>query len=143
VFDQIQQGTGLPLISIVDATRQHAVQLGVGKLGLLGTKFTMESDFYPRAFNEARIELAVPGPEEIDYIQEKLFTEIEFGIIKESTKKGLLSIIDKMEGDERIEGVILGCTELPLILKPDDLRLHHIDTTAIHIARIVERCRDE
>ena len=143
VFDQVRRGTALPLLSIVDAARDHTVQLGVNNLCLLGTKFTMESDFYQKAFREAGIRVVVPNPEEIDYIQEKLFSEIEFGVVKDSTKDRFVSIIDRIEADQNIEGVILGCTELPLLLKPEDISLRYIDTTAIHIANIVERCRDK
>ncbi|MCK5007758.1 MAG: amino acid racemase [Spirochaetia bacterium] len=143
VFDQVQQDTALPLLNIVDAARDHAVQLGVKTLCLLGTKFTMESDFYQKAFHEAGLHVVVPKLEEIDYVQEKLFSEIEFGVIKDSTKDRFISIIDRITADQNIEGVILGCTELPLLLKPEDISLHYIDTTAIHIAKIVERCREE
>jgi len=143
VFDQVQQSTSLPLLSIVDAARDHAVQLGVKTLCLVGTKFTMESDFYQNAFHQTGLRAVVPNPEEIDYIQEKLFSEIEFGVIKDSTRDRFISIIDRIEGEQKIEGVILGCTELPLLLKPEDIKLHYIDTTAIHIAAIVERSREE
>jgi aspartate racemase len=143
VFDQIQKGTSLPLLSIVEATRDYAVQLGAKKLGLLGTKSTMESDFYQKAFHGAGLRVVVPNPEEIDYIQEKLFSEIEFGVIKASTKERFVSIIDRIAADQNIEAVILGCTELPLLLKPEDIKPQYIDTTAIHIAKIVERCRDK
>jgi aspartate racemase len=141
VFDQIQKGTSLPLLSIVEATRDYAVQLGAKKLGLLGTKSTMESDFYQKAFHGAGLSMVVPNPEEIDYIQEKLFSEIEFGVIKAGTKERFVSIIERIAADQNIEAVILGCTELSLLLKPEDISLHYIDTTAIHIAKIVEGCR--
>jgi len=143
VFDQVQQSTSLPLLSIVDAARDHAVQLGGKTLCLLGTKFTMESDFYQKAFHEAGLHVVVPNPEEIDYIHEKLYSEIEFGVIKRSTKNRFVSIIDRIAADHNIEGVILGCTELPLLLKPEDFSLHYIDTTSIHIAKIVENCRED
>jgi len=143
VFDQVRQNTALPLLSIVEATRDHAIQLGVKTLCLLGTKFTLKSDFYQKAFHEADICVVVPNPEEIDYIQEKLFSEVEFGIIKDNTKDRFVSIIDRIAADQNIEEVILGCTELPLLLKPEDISLHYIDTTAIHIAKIVESCREE
>jgi aspartate racemase len=143
VFDQVQKGTTLPLISIVEATRDHALQLGAAKLCLLGTGFTMRSDFFQRTFRKADIEVVVPNQEEIEYIQDKIFSEIEFGIIKEDTKAGFLRILWRIETEQQIKGVILGCTELPMLLKPGDFSLHYIDTTAIHIAAIVERCKTE
>jgi aspartate racemase len=143
VFHRIQAATSLPLISIVEAARSYALRLGAKKLCLLGTKFTMESDFFQSSFREAGVELIVPDPEEIDYIQEKIYSEIEFGVIEESTKGRFLSILDRMRAERGIEGVILGCTELPMLLKPEDMSLHCINTTAVHIAAIVERCREE
>jgi aspartate racemase len=143
VFDQVQKGTTLPLLSIVEATRDHALQLGAVKLCLLGTGFTMRSDFFQRTFRKAGIEVIVPNQEEIEYIQDKIFSEIEFGIIKEDTRAGFLRILRRIETEQQIEGVILGCTELPMLLKPEDFSLHYIDTTAIHIAAIVDRCTAE
>jgi aspartate racemase len=143
VFDQVQKGTTLPLLSIVEATRDHALQLGAAKLCLLGTGFTMRSDFFQRTFRKAGIEVIVPNQEEIKYIQDKIFSEIEFGIIKEDTRAGFLRILRRIETEQQIEGVILGCTELPMLLKPEDFSLHYIDTTAIHIAAIVDRCTAE
>lgn len=143
VFPQVQQGTALPLLSIVEAACQHVLRLGAARLCLLGTGFTMKSDFYQRTFQAAGMEVVVPNLEEIRYIQEKIFSEIEFGIIKSETKTGFLEIIKRMEAERRIQGVILGCTELPMLLKPEDFSLHYIDTTAIHIAAIVDRCTTE
>jgi aspartate racemase len=143
VFDQVQKGTTLPLLSIVEATRDHALQLGAAKLCLLGTGFTMRSDFFQGTFRKAGIEVVVPNQEEIEYIQDKIFSEIEFGIIKEDTRAGFLRILRRIETEQQIEGVILGCTELPMLLKPEDFSLHYIDTTAIHIAAIVDRCKTE
>jgi aspartate racemase len=143
VFHRIQAATSLPLLSIVEATRSYALGLGAKKLCLLGTKFTMESDFFQSSFREAGVELFVPDPGEIDYIQEKIYSEIEFGVIEESTKRRFLSILDRMQADRGIEGVILGCTELPMLLKPEDMSMHCINTTSVHIAAIVERCREQ
>jgi aspartate racemase len=140
VFPRVQQGTALPLLSIVEATCEHALRLGAVRLCLLGTGFTMKSDFYQQTFQRAGVEVFVPKPQEIEYIQEKIFSEIEFGVIQPETKKGFLGIIKRMEAEQRIQGVILGCTELPMLLKPEDFSLHYIDTTGIHIAAIVDRC---
>ena len=143
VFAKVQQGTALPLLSIVEAACDHTLRLGADRLCLLGTGFTMNSDFYQDTFQRAGVEVMVPNPEEIEYIQEKIFSEIEFGIIKPETKTGFLEIIERMEREDRIRGVILGCTELPMLLKPADFSLHYIDTTAIHIAAIVDRCTSD
>jgi aspartate racemase len=141
VFDAIQAQTFLPLLSIVDATLNYSKKRDYRKLCLLGTKVTMGEDFYRYIFEKENIKLVVPDAKEQDYIQQKLFSEIEFGIIKEETKKQFLAIIERIVEHENIEGVILGCTELPLIIKSDDIKVQYIDTTQIHIASIVDLCR--
>ena len=143
VFDAIQSQTFLPLQSIVDPTLNHARQNNFKKLCLLGTKTTMDSGLFQNVFAKEGIELVVPHGKEKDYIQEKLFSEIEFGIIKEETKSGFLAIIDRITKEEQVEGVILACTELPLVIEPDDIDVAHIDTTQIHIASIVDICRGQ
>jgi aspartate racemase len=143
VFPRVQEGTALPLLSIVEATRDHALRLSAARLCLLGTGFTMQSDFYQKTFQQAGVEVVVPNQGEIEYIQEKIFTEIEFGTVKTETKTAFLEIIKRMETEQGIQGVILGCTELPMLLKPEDFNLHYIDTTAIHVAAIVDRCVTE
>jgi aspartate racemase len=141
VFDAIQSQTFLPLLSIVDATLNYAKTRNLTHLGLLGTKSTMSADFYQHVFEAEKMRLVVPHGDEQDYMQEKLFSEIEFGIIKEETKRNFLAIIDRMMKSERIEGVILGCTELPLLIKAEDVAVQYIDTAQIHIASIVDVCR--
>lgn len=143
VFNQVQAGTDLPLLSIVQAARDYTLKLGLKRVCLLGTGFTMKSDFYQRAFLEAGIDVIVPDPQEIEYIQDKIFSEVEFGIIKEETKSRFLSIIDRIESQHHVAGLILGCTELPMLLKAQDISLQYIDTTAVHISAIVEYCRQE
>jgi aspartate racemase len=141
VFDEIQNQTFLPLLSIVDATLNYSKTLDYRNLCLLGTKFTMGADFYKHIFKKENIRLVVPNEDEQDYIHQKIFSEIELGIIKEDTKKNFLMIIDRIVKSENIEGVILGCTELPLLIKAEDINVHYINTTQIHIANIVDICK--
>lgn len=141
VFDKIQAGTPLPLISIVETSCDYMNKLGIKKVCLLGTAYTMRSGFYSDALARHGIEPVVPFPDEIDYIQEKLMTEIELGVIKPETKKGILAVIDRIERESKTEGVVLGCTELPLIIKKEDITTHYIDTMQIHIERIVKEIR--
>ena len=85
----------------------------------------------------------MPNKEEQDYIQEKLFAEIEFGIVKSETRERLVSIYNRIVDDAVVEGLILGCTELPLILKPENINGEYLDTTALHIDKIVKFCKSE
>jgi aspartate racemase len=143
VFDEVQARSPIPLLSIVEATCRHAERLGVKRLGLLGTQFTMAADYYPRAFRARGMELVVPSQAEQQLIQKRLFQEIELGVLKASTRDELLAIVKRLKDSAAIEAVILGCTELPLILDRDAFGIPFLNTTAIHVARIVETCLSE
>ncbi len=138
VFEQVKKKSPIPLLSIVEGTRKKAEILGLKKLGLLGTKFTMSASFYQQSFQEKDIAVVVPSKSEQELIHYRLFSEIELGIIKESTKNELLEIIFRMKQEDAIDGVILGCTELPLILDSKDSELIFLNTTEIHVASIIE-----
>lgn len=140
VFDRVKELSPIPLISIVDKTCEHIKKIGIKKIGLLGTKFTMQSDFYKRACNREDIDLFVPNEKEQDYIQHKLMTEIELGKFLDGTREGLVDIIKRMINDNSIEGVILGCTELPLILTKSEVGIPFFNTTKIHVESIINHC---
>ncbi len=142
VFDDVAARSPIPLLSIIEATCQEAACLGLKRLGLMGTRFTMQADFYQRAFAARSMSVVVPDEEGQQLIQRRLFSEIELGIIKDSTRQELLTIAEQMVDRDGIEGVILGCTELPLILDQATYGgIPFLNTTAIHIASIVEYCR--
>jgi len=138
VFAEIQRNTQLPLISIISETCSYIVKHSIKSVCLLGTAFTMKSDFFTKELQENNIHVVVPNNNEIEYIQEKLMTEIELGIIKETTKREFIRIIQRIEKTSGVEGVLLGCTELPLIIKPGDVHLKYINTTQVHIDAIVK-----
>lgn len=139
VFNKVKQASPIPLVSIVEATRIKAQNLGLKKIGLLGTLVTMQSNFYQTEFGKSGIVLIVPNEEEQQYIQNKLFSEIEHGVFLEKTRDGLLKIIQRLITDESIDGVILGCTELPLVLTRSEYNIPFLNTTEIHVHRIFER----
>lgn len=141
VFEEIQAETQLPLISIVEKTAEFAQNAGLKTCILLGTRFTMESDFYPKMFEKHGIHVVVPDPDAQAYINQKLFDEIEFGIIKEETKKGFLDIVEILQKKYEADGVIMGCTELPMILSPEDVSCFYLNTTSIHIQAIVRAAK--
>lgn len=140
IFDQLRSRSPIPIISIVEATCRKALQAGVKKPGLLGTKLTMESGYYSKAFLEKGISLVVPKEQEQNFIQQKLFSEIEFGIFNDSTRQDLLKIVKRMKQDDSIDSIILGCTELPLILSENNFDITVFNTTAIHCEEIVSYC---
>lgn len=143
VFDEVAKRSHLPLISIVEATCAKAESLGVKRLGLMGTRFTMQADFFQRPFRERGMTVFVPSPEEQQYIHEKLFSEIELGIIKDETREALLAISKRMIERDAIDSLILGCTELPLILPGEAHGIPFLNTTAIHVESIVTYCLGE
>ncbi|MHA6250839.1 aspartate/glutamate racemase family protein [Oceanobacillus sp. CAU 1775] len=138
VFDKVQAQVEIPIYSIVEETLEKAKDLNLDKIALIGTKFTMENDFFKKPFTKAGIELVVPREEEQHYIHEKIVAELEKGIVNEVTKKRYLEIIHEMVERDNVGAVILGCTELPMIIKENDLDIPQLNTTEIHIDRIVD-----
>lgn len=135
VFEAVQQRTKIPLISIVEESVQAADDMKLGKVGLLGTKFTMENDFFQQVFNGRQKEIVVPTQQE--FIHQKIVDELEKGVAKDDTKEAFLKIVSRMVEEDGIEGVILGCTELPMLIKPEDSAIPQLNTTEIHVEAIV------
>ncbi len=140
VFEKVQAQSPLPLISIVEATLKSAKAAGLKNLGLLGTKFTMQSTFFNDRFAKDGIAVVVPNAYEQQYIHEKLMSEIELGIFTDATRRQLLSIIEDMRERHNIDAAILGCTELPLILDDETSKIPFLNTTEIHVAAICQYC---
>jgi aspartate racemase len=140
VFDELQRRSQIPLVSIVEATCDKARSLGFKRVALLGTRFTMTGGFHQDVFARAGIDLVVPNEEEQAYIHEKYIGELLKNIFTDETRAGLLAIIDQLRERDRIEAVILGGTELPLILRGEERAgIKFLDTTKIHVEKIVER----
>ncbi|ANU09573.1 aspartate racemase [Planococcus antarcticus DSM 14505] len=138
VFDRVQQKVNIPMISIVEATYRKAKNLRLQKIGLLGTQFTMENDFLKGPFTANGQEVFVPDEDEQQFIHGKIVGELEKGIVKEETKKAFLAISGRMIEQHQIEGLILGCTEFPMIFKPEDLDIPQLNTVEIHVDEIIK-----
>lgn len=133
VFDEVARESAMPLISIVQATCAAAKSRGLKKLGLFGTRYTMQADFFPKVFSKDGIELVTPDADDQDYIHEKYFNELVIGKFLPETRAGLFAIVDRMKAKIDIDGVILAGTELPLILRePSRSGIPFLDTTKIH-----------
>lgn len=138
VFDELQKRSPIPLISIIEATCDEAGSMGFKRVALFGTRFTMQATFYPDVFTKAGIALVVPTAEDQRFIHEKYLGELLNNIFLPETRERLLDIVDRMKTNEDIEAVILGGTELPLLLtQPDHHGIPFLDTTRIHVRRIV------
>ena len=139
VFKQLKSLAPLPLISIVNAARDRAVKEGYKQVGLFGTGFTMQGGFYNDIFAESKIKVFIPDKDDRAYIHDKYMGELVKGIIKESTKQELLNISKRLKESTGVEAIILGGTELPLILKEtDNIGIPFLDTTRIHVEKVVE-----
>lgn len=138
VFDEVRARSPLPLISIVEAACAEADTVGMKRVGLFGTRFTMQAGFYPAVFSRAGIKVAVPNEAEQDYIHTRYMNELINGIFLPETKARLLEIVDQLRERSQVEGIILGGTELPLILRDGEHNgIPFLDTTSIHVKRIV------
>ncbi len=138
VFERVQEKVQVPMISMVEETYLKAQELSLEKIGLIGTKFTMENDFFKKPFISHNIEIVVPNQSEQEYIHRKIVEELENGIVNNETKKGFLNIIEQMTDRDGIQAIILGCTELPMLIKNEDLNIHSLNTAEIHINKIVD-----
>jgi aspartate racemase len=133
VFDQLQRCSSIPLVSIVQATAEAAKAQGLKKVGLFGTRFTMQARFYPEVFTREEIAVVLPHAHEQDFIHEKYIGELLNNIIRPDTRDRLLAIVKRMKEQDGIQGLILGGTELPLILTDaGDTGVVFLDTTQIH-----------
>jgi aspartate racemase len=142
LFGELKAKSLLPLISIVEATCEEAMIRGLKRPGLFGTGFTMAASFYQEVFSKNGMDIVIPEKEDRELLNEKLFSEIELGIFKDETREMLIRIIEKMVRENRIDSLILGCTEFPLILNKESYAgIPMLDTTKIHVEAIVKYCR--
>jgi aspartate racemase len=135
--DALRRDVGLPILSIVSATRLEIQRAGLKRVGLLGTRLTMGSTFYIDELKDDDIECILPQQEERDFIQETLANELGRGIIKEETRLKYLQIMRRLV-EAGAEGVILGCTEIPLLIQQSHIAIPIFDTTRIHCNAIAE-----
>jgi aspartate racemase len=141
-FDRIRTRTKLPLINIVDATMEHARGLGVRRALLLGTRATMEGSMYPEAFSTAGIEIVIPDDEERRFINRSIYTELAVGRVTPEARDTYLRICRRRIDRNDVDAVILGCTEIPLVLTTDDLPVPLIDSARCHAEALFSRAME-
>jgi aspartate racemase len=138
VFDAVQNRSRVPLLSIVEAACERVQQLGLKRVGLFGTRFTMEGSFYPAVFSRSGIELIVPDEEARIFIHDKYMNELLKNIFLPETRDAMLAIANNLKEQHKIEALILGGTELPLLLRDAEIEgIPMLDTTRIHVDRLV------
>jgi aspartate racemase len=142
VFDDLAARSPVPLLSIVEVCAQEARQHGLRRLALLGTRFTMEGAFYPTVCARYGIAVVVPNDTDRAWLHERYVGELLKGEFRDDTRRQVLSLASRLRDEEHIDGIILGGTELPLLLStPVIAEVPALDTTALHVAAIVKRLR--
>jgi aspartate racemase len=139
VFDQQQKGSRLPILGIVDVVAEKAAAEGFRRVGLLGTRFTMEADFYPNALAGRGVELVIPSGSERAAIHSKYVNELAMGIFEPSTRAEFTMVIERLAAVDRVDAVILGGTEIPILLDGLTGPVPLLNTAALHADAIVER----
>ena len=131
VAPQIQAKVNVPIIHIVDAVADVLRSQGIAKVGLLGTKYTMTQDFYKQKLIDRGIAVVIPGPEDVEVVNDIIFHELCVGTIRQESRNVYSAVIEKLKA-AGAEGVILGCTEIGLLVSQQDSVLPIYDTTVIH-----------
>lgn len=137
IADKLQERIKLPVIHIATATANEITKHQLKKVGLLGTKFTMKMDFFTSKLKEQNIEVIIPNEEDCEFIHYTIFEELGRGLLLPESKKRYIDIINKL-ANKGAEGIILGCTEIPLLIKQDDVPILVFDTTLIHASKAVD-----
>jgi aspartate racemase len=138
VADDIQAHISIPLLHIADATAQQVKATGIQKIGLLGTRYTMEEDFYiSRLVKQYGLEVIIPDAPEREIVHRVIFDELVVGTIRQTSKDQYLKIIAHLV-DQGAQGIILGCTEIGMLIHPEDCRVPLFDTTRIHAEAAAE-----
>lgn len=137
VAPQIQKEINIPIIHIATATATKLKDDHIKKVGLLGTKYTMTQDFYKEKLIENGIEVVIPDKEDIEIVNDIIYNELCLGIIRKESRKEYMRIIESLK-EKGAKGVILGCTEIGLLIKQKDSTLPVYDTTEIHALVAVE-----
>ncbi len=136
--DDIQKQIGIPILNIIDATAAEIKRRNIDTVGLLGTRFTMEQDFYKgRLMEKHQLKVLTPSQEDIKVIHKIIMDELSIGVIKEVSKKKYWEIINRLVV-QGAGGIILGCTEIPLLVKEEEGSVPLFDTTGIHAAAAVD-----
>ena len=142
IFDEIAARSPVPLISIVETCAEEARRSGLGRSALLGTRFTMEAPFYPDVFQHFGLLIFPPDEADRIWVHDRYVNQLLKGDFRDDTRKEFIALITRMRDEKGIDGVILGGTELPLLLSSSEVAgLPLLDTTALHVDAIVGRLR--
>lgn len=142
VADEVRERIGIPLLDIAGTAAEEAERCGYKSVGLLGSAFVMEQDFYKRPFEARSIGVTIPGEDQRRELNRIIFKELGRGEFREDSRKAVVEMIEGLRG-EGAQAVVLGCTELPLLVRPADTPVKLLDTTAIHVRAAVNAALEE
>ncbi len=137
VADQIQKELYVPFIHIADVTARKILGHRIMKVGLIATRYTMEMDFYVKRLGDFGLEVEIPSSEDRQLVNDVIFNELVHGVTKPESKQSLLNIVEEL-AQCGCEGIILGCTEVGMLIKKEDTKLPLFDTTLIHCESLVQ-----
>ena len=137
VANKIQQNISIPIIHIADETAKALIQNKISTVGLLGTKYTMEQDFYKQRLIDRNIAIVIPNPNDRKIVNDTIYNELCLGTVNPLSKKKFLDILSKLK-ENGAQGIILGCTEIGMLLKQEDTNIPLFDTTEIHAKNIAK-----
>ena len=136
-IEAVRANVSIPVIHIAEATSEKIQEKKIKTIALLGTKYTMEKDFYKDVLSSFGIKTLIPNAEDREEINRVIYEELPFGMLKPSSKKAYIEVIKRLQ-QEGAEGVILGCTEIPLLIKQADVSIPVFDTTTIHATKAMD-----
>jgi aspartate racemase len=131
VFDKVQREISIPLVNIIEVTAEAIKKEGIKTVGLLGTIFTMSKDFYTAGLEKRGIITLVPNRKDQEFVNSVIYEELTRGLIKHESKEGYIKVVKKLK-ENGAEGIVLGCTEIPLLIEEKDCGVRLYDTTLIH-----------
>jgi aspartate racemase len=138
VAPQIEAAAGIPVLHIADPTADAALASGIGTLGLLGTRFTMEKDFFRERLEARGLTTIVPEPADRETVHRIIYDELVLGVVSETSREQYRGVMQRLV-DRGAEGIILGCTEITMLVGPDNSPVPVFDTTRLHALAAVER----
>ena len=142
VFERLSPRSPIPLISVVEVCMEEARRLRLKRLAIFGTRWTMEAPLYPAAAQPHGIDIVVPPEPQRTWLHERYVGELVKGDFRDETRRGVVAMAERLRDEERIDGVVLGGTELPLLMRgPTIADLPALDTTGLHVAAIIDRLR--
>ncbi len=136
VADHVQDAVGIPLLHVADATAQAVTEAGLGTVGLLGTAFTMEQDFYRDRLASHGLRALIPPPDDRAEVHRIIYDELCLGVVREESRQAYRDVIDRLAQDGA-EGIVLGCTEIELLISGTDSPVPVFPTTRLHVEAAV------